>query len=62
MFNGEIIFSKKDIEKVVLLYYKWKTWYQVQAWKNFVHISIIHETSFCGAQNIVQEKIFLAML
>ena len=33
MFNGEIIFYKKNTEKMVLLHYKWKTWYQVQGWK-----------------------------
>ena len=33
--------------------YKWKTWYQVQVRKYFVHITIMHWTSFCGAQNMV---------
>ena len=47
MFNGEIIFHKKDTEKVVLLHYKWKTQYQVLDWKNIVHISFMHQTSFC---------------
>ena len=39
MCNGEKIFYEKDKEKVVLLLYKGNTWYQVQDWKNFVHIS-----------------------
>ena len=39
MCNGEIISYKKDKEKVVLLHYKRITWYYVQDWKNFAHIS-----------------------
>ena len=35
---------------------------QVQGWKNFVQISIMHQTSFCGAKNIVQENNFVAIL
>ena len=30
--------------------------------KNFVHISIMHQTSFCGAQNFVPENNFVAIL
>ena len=62
MFNGEMIFHKKDTDKVVLLHYKWKTWYQVQGKKNFVFNPIMHQTSFFGAQNIVQENNFVAIL
>ena len=59
MFNGEIIFHKKDTEYIT---YMSETWYQVQGWKNFVLISIMHQASFCGAQNIVQENTFVAIL
>ena len=54
MFNGEIkIHLKKRLKR--LCYYKWRAWYKLlpsSGLKKYMHIFIIHQTSFWGAQNI----------
>ena len=62
MFNGELIFHKKDTEKVVLFFSTSKDLISSSGLKNFVHISIMYQTSFCGAQKFVPENNFVAIL
>ena len=50
---------KRDTENVALLQVKERldtNYCQVLGWKTFIHVSIMHETSFWGAQNIVHEN------
>ena len=59
MFNGEIIFLKKDTEKVVLLHYKWK----IQGLKKlYVQSLSCTKFPFLGHKNIVQENYFEVIL
>ena len=55
--NGEIIFHWDSIVKgyIIAIERLDKNFCQIQAWKHFVHICVVHQISFWEAQNIVYE-------
>ena len=62
MLNGEMIFHWKRHWEGCVITSESLAWYQCQAWKNFLCVSITHHTSFWGTQNIVHENDCVAIL
>ena len=66
IFNGEIIFHSKRIpywKGCVITNERHDVNYcQVQGWKEFMHVSVMHQTSFWGAQNMMHLNDCVAIL
>ena len=60
-WRNDISFKKRYWKDCVITNLD-KNYYQIQDWKNFMQLFIMHQTSFLGAQNIVHENDCIVIL